>query len=64
MKERGRDGVRGEDRRRRRRSQKPKVHLMLRSCHVGIKGSDLTAESTNLEVLMFLEPILSCQTAC
>ncbi len=44
--------MRGEDRRRNSRQSEPKVHFMLHSCHVGIKGSDLTAESTNLEVLM------------
>lgn len=29
---------------------------MLHSCHEGIKGSDLTAESTDLKVLMLWDP--------
>ena len=33
-------------------SQKPKVDFMLLPCHMGITGCDLTADRTNLEVLM------------
>lgn len=32
-------------------TQRPKVHFKMHSCHSGIKGNVLTAESTILEVL-------------
>ena len=38
-------------------SLKPEVHFMQHLCHVGIKkGSDLTVQSSSLEVRVFWNP--------